>query len=248
MMNLNKTKLMVLAIVFGSIMSSCSSYNHINYRNEKQVASKQDKQIDKETIAELPIEQGIELGREIILPTGENETLVNPALVAGDQGLVLVEKNKKKSFTAKLADIKGPNNIIANLIEKVSDHQVKTSIKTSDESGKSQPRKLYDIFFWIMVALTIVVAVLMITGTYLAFAGSIINPFYLMVPAFVLFLFGYVLLILLNFVLPKKIDNAEKDSAFGRKKTFSMLTFIMACIPLGALLIIGLSYLIQYIG
>lgn len=243
MKNFKKMKFVFFVFAFGTVLGSCSSYNNIQYRNEKQVANKPVKQVEKEQLAESPIQ--VETETEIALVPTDNETLEDLSIVKEDESLILADNSsKKKSFTESLANKLASKSRLANLIEKIADEQVKSTIKTSDKPEKSKLRKHYDLFFWIMVGLTIIVAILMIYGTYIAFLG--INPLYLMIPAFGLFMIGFILLILLNFVLPSKMTDAEKDQPFHRKKSFSLLTFILACIPLGALLVIGISYLLSY--
>lgn len=232
-------KLMVFAIVCGSVLSACSSYNHIQYRNNKHQASKPVKHVEKETIAELAIEQKVE--QEIGLTT--NETQIDLATTDRDEELISGNISDKKIIA--LVQLKASKTLLANVVEKIIELPTKVIDEPNEKPSKSEYRKRFDLFHWILMGLFVLFLVLVLAA--LANSGNKILLGALIVIAAVVYLVGFVIAIIQNYVLPHKITGKEKDGFYRRRKAFALTVFILALVALGialtaTLLLIAIQY------
>jgi hypothetical protein len=234
----------LLVVILASIFSSCTSYNKINFRKEKQIISEPNKKVELTELAEKSI-----INDSAMSNSNSNSLETREVL---DQEIINKDENQitqqvKKSFFSTIGENTGIKDSKKVFMDKVLKVQpTKTLDEITDESS-AKALHTFNNFHLIIVGLTVLVALLMAIAFIMLFGGvggSIVAITYIC--AVSLFLVGYTLLIFQNFVLPKRINDSDKDKWFLRKKTFAKLTFIMACIPLGFLLMYLIGFLIAF--
>ena len=161
-MNLKKMKFMIIAIVYGSVLSACSSYNHLNYRSEKQGTKKTAKELDKEAITEVPVD--LEKERGIILPTKKaHEAQVD--LTAENEGSVLADHSNEKSFPSTLPENNSKilvENFVGDTLEKSANKtdQIAEEEPAEESVGKSPSNGGVLLGLGIILALTIIIVLI----------------------------------------------------------------------------------------